>query len=391
MHESKPAPANIAEIRRRVLRAISPIKPANDDSEAAPNFLSTAKITNAGRSLPDYFLCYFMLVDLLGFKNLGRFEKIAWSVPIDFNGRVFLIEHRKFGVGLFASDQKNSESEAKEIVYKIKKGVKMAQPFFDWLARQAADGSNLNVKNHHPQLFERLTYFLNLYRAEREAAIQSADGAITTSRKNDATNMLFAGSPLQRTSEWIAMAAIDAFFAWTEHAFVHCAILKQAATTGTQVKKLAESDWGEKFKSSIEIKDKSAKYFYDQLLTVKKQLRNYMAHGAFGKNGEAFYFHSGAGAVPMLLPYKKRSGRFCTSEDLAFDDDKTIMLIQDFIGFFWQGDREPAKIYVDSGLPSILEMAENGTYGIAMRSIEGMRSLVDHLTSEFDNAANMDW
>jgi hypothetical protein len=40
---------------------------------------------------------YFLLVDLLGFKNLGTFEKIAWSVPVDFEGRAFLIEHRKAG------------------------------------------------------------------------------------------------------------------------------------------------------------------------------------------------------------------------------------------------------------------------------------------------------
>ena len=60
-----------------------------------------------------------------------------------------------------------------------------------------------------------------------------------------------------------------------------------------------------KFKACLDIHDHSIKVHYDRLVEIKRQIRNYMAHGAFGKNGEAFQFHSGAGAVPLLLPHQK--------------------------------------------------------------------------------------
>ena len=28
--------------------------------------------------------------------------KLAYSIPVDFNGTAYLVEHRKFGLGLFA-------------------------------------------------------------------------------------------------------------------------------------------------------------------------------------------------------------------------------------------------------------------------------------------------
>ena len=101
-------------IRNKVRAAISPLRPAGLESAAPDNFLFDAKRTDAGRQLPAYYLVYFLLVDLLGFKNLGQFDKVAWSVPVDFQGRAFLIEHRKFGLGVFAPELPDSEAIAAE-------------------------------------------------------------------------------------------------------------------------------------------------------------------------------------------------------------------------------------------------------------------------------------
>ena len=49
---------------------------------------------------PEYYLVYFLLVDLLGFKCYGRGEKVAWSTPVEIEGQHFLIEHRKLGLGV---------------------------------------------------------------------------------------------------------------------------------------------------------------------------------------------------------------------------------------------------------------------------------------------------
>lgn len=383
-------PQDLELLRFNVLKAIQPIKEVTKETNAEKSFLFNAQRTDAGRELPEYYLCYFLLVDLLGFKNLGQFEKVSWSVPIDYTGTAYLIEHRKFGVGVFAQDPATQEKDAEEIVKRIKKAVKIASPFFEWKASEAAKESQLNVKNHHLKLFDKLYFHINLYKEKIEEADKLKDERIKEKCGNGFT-ISYPSYELYREAEWLAIAALDSFFSWTEHIFIHLSILNGKSITGVEVADLADSEWAVKFKKSIDTDHKTTKQFYDQLVTVKRQLRNYITHGAFGKRGEAFSFHSGAGAVPLLLPHQKGNNRFSFKSDLGFDDREVIVLIEKFIDHLWTEVAKPAKIYLESGLPIILTYAKNGSYINAMGSVEEMESLVEHLSYEFDRAANMDW
>ncbi|MCX6349154.1 MAG: hypothetical protein NTV79_06615, partial [Candidatus Aureabacteria bacterium] len=111
---------------------------------------------------------------------------------------------------------------------------------------------------------------------------------------------------------------------------------------------------------------------------------------AFGKCGEAFRFHSGAGAVPVLLTGRQKH-RYSLIGKPAFDERWAIAEIERFIEHLWSGSRLPARHYVFSSLPSILTYAADGTYASAMQSDNDMKEFVDYLTYQFDNAANMDW
>lgn len=147
-------------VRAAAQRAISPLKPADKESAADRDFLIKAARTEAGRSLPPYYFVYFLLVELLRFRNLGRWEKTAWSVPVDLDGEVYLIEHRKFGIGVFVKKPDESEQQAQRIVALIKKGVKAATPFFRWKAERAIQESQINVSNVAGALFDRYSYFV---------------------------------------------------------------------------------------------------------------------------------------------------------------------------------------------------------------------------------------
>ena len=134
------------------------------------------------------------------------------------------------------------------------------------------------------------------------------------------------------------------------------------------------------------------KSLFDDLLMVRQQLRNYMAHGAFGKCGEAFTFHSRAGAVPVLLPHQSRRRRFSLSGASSFNETFAFEVIENFVSHLWSNDREPARTYIqESHLPMIFPMASDGSYKAAMQSVENMQALVDQLQHDFDRAANMDW
>ena len=392
-------PPDLDKVRELAQRAIVPIVPADTQTKAAKNFLFTAKRTDASRELPPYYLVYFLLVDLLGFTDLGRFEKLAWSVPIDFEGRAYLIEHRKFGVGIFAHGTEDDEQNAKRIVGLIKKGVKVAQPFFKWMPDNAVLDSNVNVINNGSRLFERYVYFRDSFKiastqaevGKHEHKAQQGQRQFTIqlhsarASKNASPSELVAmfTHPWRQASQnasWLALAAIDAFFAWTEHIFIHLAILQSNITRGAEIADLARAEWNVKFRRALDISDPDMKSHFDKLIIMRRQLRNVMAHGAFGKEGEAFRFHSRAGAVPVAFDYTSSKPKFSLSPELAFDDDDAIYTIEKFIAYLWSGPREIARIYIqESSLPLILPMARDGTYKKAMSSLDEMNSFVDHL------------
>ena len=130
---------DIEAIRQKARTAISPLKTVSSD------FFGGNR-TKAGWELPEYYLVYFLLVDLLGFENLGRYEKLAWSIPVDIDGEVLFIEYRKMGLGVFSSYDKDSEEAARDVVRLVKRGVKVAQPYFYWRAQDAVTSSQVNVE-----------------------------------------------------------------------------------------------------------------------------------------------------------------------------------------------------------------------------------------------------
>lgn len=403
-------PSELLDIRERASAAILPIKPVQLTTDADKRFLFDAKRTDAGRKLPPYYLVYFLLVDLLGFPNLGRFEKLAWSVPIDFNGVAFLIEHRKFGVGVFAREGEQWEQQAEQIVALIHRGVKAAKPFFKWIAHEAVQRSKLNVRNVGVRLFERYAFLRDSFNnsAAEVEAMKQADVIERTQRelklerrfKNEdgleywVSNYGFGSSWLEKSKQasWLALAAIDAFYSWTEHILIHLAILQGKITMGATIAGLAGAEWGTKFKLVFDLNDAIAKRHYDRLIDVRRQLRNFVAHGAFGKEGEAFDFHSNAGAVPVILDHAAGKSEFSLTPELAFDDGEALAAIEEFIVFLWSGEREPARLYLQEGdLPLILPNASDGTYNRAMSSVQEMMDFIDYKTAEWDRAADMDW
>ncbi len=257
----------------------------------------------AGQELPEHYLVYFLLVDLLGFENLGKHEKAAWSIPIDLTGRVLFIEHRKLGLGVFSSNGQDDEVAASEIIRLIRRGIKVAQPCFDWLAERAVKDSKINVRNKSNDLFARFKFSLNLYEAKCVEVKDDFNEARKAKNEVSLLGITFPNYQLTREKEWLAISVIENFFSWTEHVFIHLAILQGKCVTGDHVKELAISDWKTKFKTALDINDIQTKRYYDELSRIRNQVRNFISHGAFGKDGEAFLFHSNVGAVPVKLPH----------------------------------------------------------------------------------------
>jgi hypothetical protein len=386
-------PIEIEEVRQRAVQAIAPLK----QPEHERKYTFGDRRTRAGQNLPPYYLVYFLLVDLLKFPHGGQWEKVAWTIPVDFNGIAALIEHRKMGLGVFSAGTPEDEIIAAEIVAAITRGIGAARPFFDHLAAEAVKGSRLNVKNNCKWLFSRYAYLRDMFREKLATAKNSGlyDVKEIVNANSDGTenrSFTIKFSDMQET-RWIAIAAIEAFFSWTEHVLIQVGILCGNIRTGEDVAKLADSEWSEKVKAAIDLStEQEAKAIYEQLLEVRRQIRNFMAHGAFGKQGEAFQFHSGAGAVPVNLTDPQGRSRFSIWGVPSFDESKAIEVAESFVAKLWEGARAPAKLYLeDADLPVILTYVSDGTYAEAMSSEEAMGVFVGYLTRQMDDAANMDW
>lgn len=398
-------PPEMTAVRDAARQALAAIEPAGPAADGEARALMLASRTDGGRDLPPYYLVYFLLVDLLGFQNIGQWEKTAWAVPIRYQGRLYSIEHRKFGVGVFAptfdanarmsgKPSEQAEDDAREIAILIRIAVRAADEYFHWRAEQAAEGTELNVRNNCDWLYDRYICFRDRFQGLVEEAEERKEER-TTERKTlldgrVVTRETLAWYKLTKEAEWNAQAAVDAFFSWTEHAFIHLAILQGRLRTGADIAKIADANWPTKFRAALDLSDPETKEHYDRLLDLRVQIRNFMAHGAFGKRGEAFRFHSGAGAVPLLLT-RQQEHRYSFTGGPKFDEKAAIVQVEGFLEHLWSGSREAAYPYLFSGMPSILSYVADGTYARCMESVEEMREFVDQMIDESDRAANMDW
>ena len=386
---------DIKSISDNAREAIAPLVSINEVSCKLDRLQFRAKRTESGRQLPTYYLVYFLLVDLLGFNNIGPSEKTAWSIPVTLNGKVFFIEHRKLGVGVFAINLPDDEGPAAEIVHLIKKGIVAAQPYFEQRAATAAADSDINIGNRSAELFDRYNYFVSLYKRKYEEAEYRRSERVVVREISINFEHTTVESPayiLYQETEWLAVAVIESFFSWTEHVFIHLAIFVGACVTGEEVANLANSDWSQKYKAALDINTPDSKRFHDELITIRRQIRNFVAHGSFGKQGEAFTFHSGAGAVPVTLSNHANEITFGFEGGTSIVEHKAIRLIEEFVDYLWTGPRVPARIYLQEySLPIILSRIVRGDYSKALRSEADMANFVDNLQYEFDRALNMDF
>lgn len=395
-----------ADLKRKVVRALGEVKPAGPpQSEDEPKALLLSSSTRGSKLLPPYYLVYFLLVDFLQYPRMGQWEKSAWTVPIRYQGRLYAIEHQKMGLRICAPNNdpnarmsgrpnEQQEMDSELIAKRLQKAVSCAAPYFSWRAEKEAEGNRLNVLNHCKWLFERFQFFRTRFFDQKDEVERRNESLRQNEDCNDIQSLLGVLNSgvleLSTEADWIAQAAVDAFFSWSEHAFIHLAILRGRVQNGTQVADLAAANWKAKFRAALNLDNPVLKMHYDTLLLLRAQMRNFMAHGAFGKRGEAFLFHSGAGAVPVLLT-EDATNRYSFLGDPDFDEVEAIKSIDSFLSDLWLSEVSPAEPHLFSKVPSILTFASDGSYAKAMRSKEAMSQLVEYLENQMDAAANMDW
>lgn len=384
--------AKVEKHKEIALRILLPIKSIDEKTKADKNFIFSAKRCPTINRLPDYYLVYFLFADLLKYKDLGKFEKIAWSFPIEYNGKAFLIEYRKFGIGIFVNEIEKDQVEANEIVNKIIRAVKAVKLYYNYVAEEGVKKTEINVNNFNFDLLERFNYLKDSYKNQYSKYEKNKGKTKTENLTNGGKIVSRLDYKFLKNSNHLAISTIEAFFSWTEHLFIHISIITQNISDGEKISKLIEAEWKTKFTTAIPLSNKEENKFYNELLLVRQQMRNFVAHGAFGKNGSAFQFHSKTGAVPVLMRHDKIKNKFDFQGNLNFNNEEVIKLIENFIDYLCNSKYKTVMLYTQEyHLPTIVTLAKNGVYKEAIQSMENMEKFVERLSNQLDNSANMDW
>lgn len=388
-----------AAFRERALNEIRPITSASISQEEWRRVAVQSYRTNYGNRLPEYYLVYMLMVDLLRFDAFGPFDKVAWSIPIEFQGMVYLVEHRQRGLGVFAPRVPDAELQAARILRRISNAISAAEDYFHWRARRAIEKSQVSVTNLSNRLYDRYWFFLEQYRLKCREAEENVGKVERTHYGNGIIGESYPEARLRREIEWLAFSVIDSFFSWSEHIFVHLAILRGECTTAADVEAMMTAeDWTHKFEKALDKEDPDINRYHGELTEMRRMFRNFAAHGAFGMNREGFVFYSAAGAVPMTLSHLdgEHSYRFGGEFDhfrsgVAFVGQEQVELMEDFIEYIRSGPLAPAWIYLDAGLsPSLLPGERHRLYS-AMQSEEAMERLVEVESYFMDKHANMEY
>ena len=372
----------IETIKNNVLHAMSGIS-----SSPAP-----ARITEPSteyRDIPhnNYYLIFLMMVDLLEYEYEGPHEKFCYGISLKFKGHIYTINYQKFGMRIICSKGGDGEVLYNTLV----KGMGAAKPYFEWRADQASMSSDLNLESKCRKLWCKYQYFRGQSEILQNKLKQTENKAeIVKVGKGTTYSYLVSCNSLNQ-GMWMHEAAVDAFFAWCEQALVHIAILMGKLTSGEEIITLLKGEFRQKCKLVLNLDLTNDKLVYDDISNLRNELRNYVAHGSFGKDGSAFSFHTAIGAVPLNIVDNKSRFKvtFYGSDGRDWADDYDR--IDKFYEQLWANGRAPAKQHLEGEFPCILTHASDGIYNQAMVSEADMEEYLEYLGRSIEDHWNMDW
>lgn len=378
---------SLDQVRECAARAISPI-------EQPPEAQRRVGGCQSFRGIPhhEYYLIFLLLVDLLGFKYSGPFEKVAYIIPVGYKGARYTVVYAKFGMRIEGPEDGNP----KDVYGALKRGMKAAKKYYLWRAAEASTTSNLNLVSKCRELWDKYIFLkdqsqnlLARFEADKDKSVVeegcNEDGSVKW------RSVSYPAYAFLTQAVWLHEAAVDAFFAWCEQALVHLAVLMGKLKTGKEIAELLKKEFGEKCKLILDLSKSEEKSSYDDILMLRVELRNYVAHGSFGKDGSTFQFHSRVGAVPLKILDGEDQSDFSFGDSPRRDWESDYSRIDNFLETLWSSNRSPAKQYLETGFPCVLTYASDGTYQRAMRSDEEMSSFIDFIGYQRDTAANMDF
>ena len=341
------------------------------------------------RLVPEPAVLLFLLKEVLGLANLGRFEKTAWEAVFLFHGHRGSIADRKLGVQLYLDRTAfGSRSEAAVAAAAIRKTLRRAlkvlwDRYLSQYASERLRTGNITILNQAFRLRELFDYF----RTGAELSY-AGDGRLPRETVGGGSR-IFA-----RETEGFfnSVAMVTGYFSWFEHVLVLALAFQADATE--PVDTFLRMTWGAKFRRTFDVgSDRLSLRVYEGLREVADTFRNPYAHGATDPRRGSVAFHvRGAGAVSMgmrrddlspslwLLPFDERGFKrsieaFAAADALLRDHERTRLAMR----------------WIEAGMEVAYDSQSRLEYERASSSDSAFQAYLENRAHLWEQAVNMDW
>jgi hypothetical protein len=329
------------------------------------------------------FIVFVILVHIKKLPFHGKWEKVAWEIPILYKGVPFIFAHRKFGFEINSvSKGQDVKRIAIEALEKINKAVPYAEKIIEPVIRDKVHNGDITLENHYEAISSKYNFFKTRASKEFERLAEyKAEIQMFVDRAGE--------------GNYYATAMLDAYFSRLEHTLVLILpFIQRIDLRRIDIEDFIGSNWKEKYKKVLDIsKSKQASQYYEKLIQVKEEYRNPLSHGYFYKNGNSFMVHmEDIGAIPMSLT--KYDGRvrygFRLFNPLAFGD--ITKLFNGLDRFFKTSKETKYGIkYLETSLNVSYDNESVHLYRSSMNSETEFNKMIYYLLHTRDRAVNMDW
>lgn len=312
-------------------QAVPMIELGRREGEGQDFFGQLGSMTPPGFPIPA--LLWFGLTELLDLNDSGREEKVLWSVFFRSNGITYGFEYRKFGLRMLCEKQHVDDPTTRQVLGKARGLTDIVESYLSkTVATSQVTAGNFTMENLSERLNERYRYL----REQAEAAYARPPPPPeqgTTEHGGWYSHDL--DRPI-REGGALGTAAVDAYFSRSEHIFCLLAAFQDTIPSTGFLDFLA-SNWRAKAQQVLDLRDPTAKAFYDQFLSIREEWRNPLAHGGFLSGGGSLYFHlPKIGALPAKLrrtPEGPRLGFRLAQQSF----NEIVQLFDDFDEFLREG------------------------------------------------------
>lgn len=343
------------------------------------------------KSKPVPYIVFIIFVYLKKFSFGGRWEKVAWEIPIKYKGVPMMLAHKKFGFMILTyTGSKKDKKLAQEAIYKINKAIPVAEQLIEPAIKEQVDAGAITLSNEYHSLRARYEYF----REEAERHLSATDKQKFDIHGFDdhiqAYNALLKS---QNKASNYAIAMLDAYFSLLEHILV---MVKPFVTLNEKESNLSEFiglNWGEKYKNRFDVTAGGIeKNRFDDFYNIKEIYRNPLSHGNFQKGGASLNVHMpNVGAIPMLLTKADSEVHFSFRKLDEPKFNEICKVFDEFDIYLESGRTKYGMIYLKSGTDVVFDMETKKLYSEAMESEEFFIQFVDQMGQRFQGATNMDW